>query len=216
MESKNNEVLKILAKVGAIFKDSHFVGTSGRHMSVYLNKDFLFPHAQEASKVGKLFAKKYATSKIDVVVGPALGGIILSQWTAYHLTKLTRKKVHGIYTEKTDDNQQIFKRGYDKFVTKKRVLVVEDLTTTGGSVKKVVKAVKNAGGKVVEVCVMVNRDKKLANSKTIGAKFSCLGFFPAKSYSESDCPLCKKKIPIDTRVGHGREYLKKHGNHESN
>ncbi len=202
-------VIDILKRVGAIITDSHIVGTSGRHMSVYINKDALFPHTQDASKVGLLFAQKYQHKNIDVVVGPAMGGIILAQWTAYHLSELTGKTIFGVYTDKTSEGDQIFKRGYDKFVTGKRVLVLEDLTTTGGSMKKVIDTVRNTGGKIIAACVMVNRDKKLVNAKTMGVPLGALGYFPAESYLEQECPLCAQKVPINTTVGHGKQFLEK-------
>ncbi len=204
-------ILTILKKVGMILSDDHFVGTSGRHMGTYLNKDALFPYPEEVSKVGKLFAQKYADKNIDVVVGPAMGGIILSQWAAYHLSKKTKRVVHGVYTEKTPENGQEFKRGYDKFVKGKRVLIIEDLTTTGGSVLKVINAVKQAGGNIIEACVMVNRDEKLVNSETMGVPFASLGVYPVQSYLEADCPLCKRGKPINTTVGHGKKYLQSKG-----
>ena len=91
----------------------------------------------------------------------------------------------------------------------KKVLVIEDLTTTGLSVKKLINTVKNAGGEVVAVCVMVNRDPDLVNSQSIGAPFSSLGTFQVPSYDEKDCPLCKSGVPINTTVGHGKEFLEK-------
>lgn len=204
-------IIDILKSVEAIKTDSHFVGTSGRHMSAYINKDALFPYPTTISLVGKLFAQKYKDRNIDVVVGPAMGGIILSQWTAYHLTQLTKRTVNGVYTDKTSDDGQVFKRGYERFVKGKRILIVEDLTTTGGSIKKVIETVRKAGGEIVEACVMVNRDETLVNAKTLGVPFSFLGVFPVQSYSEAECPLCAKKIPIDATVGHGKKFLEKKG-----
>ena len=90
----------------------------------------------------------------------------------------------------------------------KRVLVIEDTTTTGGSVKKVVNSVKKAGGKIIAVCVLVNRDPELVNSKTIGAPFSSLGVFRISSYEVKDCPMCKAKIPINTTLGHWKKFAK--------
>ena len=81
------DIITILKQVGAVITDSHFVYTSGKHGSVYINKDALYPHTQETSQVGKMMAEKYQHRTVDVIVGPALGGIILSQWTAYHLSK---------------------------------------------------------------------------------------------------------------------------------
>jgi orotate phosphoribosyltransferase len=89
----------------------------------------------------------------------------------------------------------------------KRVLVVEDLTTTGMSVKKVVDRVKEAGGKVISVFILVNRNPKDINSKFMGASLKSLSIFKADAYDEDKCPLCKKNIPINTEVGHGKEYI---------
>jgi orotate phosphoribosyltransferase len=202
-----NSAVDILKKLGAIITDDHFVYTSGKHGSVYINKDALYPHTEETSQIGKMFAEKYKDMDIDVVAAPALGGIILSQWTAYHLSKLKGKEVLGVYTEKTPEKNQIFTRGYDKLVKGKNVLVIEDLTTTGGSVRKVVDSVKAVGGNVVAVCVMVNRDPKLVTSVIVDAPFSSLGILVADATDKKDCPLCKKNVPINTSVGHGRKYL---------
>ena len=208
------DIVTILKRVGAILADSHFVGTSGRHMPAYINKDVLFLHTEQASDVGKLFAQKFKNKNIDIVVAPAVGGTILSQWTAYHLSKLKKKEVLSTYTEKdkgtsasASESEQVFRRGYDKFVKGKKVLVLEDLTTTGMSVKKVVETVRGAGGKVVAVCVMINRDPKLVNSKSVGAPFYSLGVFKVPSYEEKECPLCKSGVPVNTTVGHGKKFL---------
>ncbi|MDE2025804.1 MAG: phosphoribosyltransferase [Patescibacteria group bacterium] len=203
----STEVIDILKKVGAVITDSHIVGTSGRHMSVYINKDALYPHTRETSRICELFADKYKSAGIEVVAAPSLGGIVLETWTAYHLTQKTGKEVLGVYTEKDADKNQIFTRGYDKLVAGKNVLVIEDLTTTGGSVAKVVNSVKNAGGNVVAVCVMVNRDPAMVNTQTLGFPFDSLAILKAESWEEKDCPLCEKHVPINTTVGHGKKYL---------
>ncbi len=144
-------VIEILEKVGAILKNDHFIGTSGLHLDTYLNKDALYPHTEETSEVCKMFAEKYKDKNIDTVVAPALGGIILSQWTAYHLTKMCDREVVGVYTEKTPEGGQIFTRGYDSYIKGKNVLVLEDNVLTGGSVKKVVDVVKLESPEIVIV-----------------------------------------------------------------
>src|ERR1700694_4387544 len=103
----NNEVLDILKSVGAIITDSHIVYTSGRHGDAYINKDALYPHTKEVSRIGELFAEKYKDKDVDVVAAPALGGIILETWTAYHLSQMKGKEVLGVYTEKTPDKNQV-------------------------------------------------------------------------------------------------------------
>lgn len=200
-------IIEMLKRVGAIITDSHIVYTSGKHGSVYVNKDALYPHTELSSKVGEMFAQGNKNLDVDVVVAPALGGIILSQWTAYHISKLKGKEIFGIYTEKDSEKNQVFTRGYVKFITGKKVLVIEDLTTTGGSVLKVVNSVRAAGGTVVAVSVMVNRNPEMVNASMMGAPFNALGVLKAEAFDEAVCPLCKKGVPINTTVGHGKKYL---------
>lgn len=206
-----NDIIQILKSVGAIIADSHFVFTSGKHGDIYINKDTLYPHTDKVSQVGKMFAEKHKDLDIDVVVGPALGGIILSTWTAYHLSQIKGKEILGVYTEKDSVSNQVFTRGYDKLVSGKNVLIVEDITNTGGSIKKVINSVKEIGGNVVASCVMVNRDPDNITSETIGAPFSSLGVLKTTIYDESECPLCKNNAPINTEVGHGKKYLASKG-----
>ncbi|SRR5258708_7063897 len=211
-----DKVIKLLKKAEAIFSDSHFVFTSGKHAPRYINKMALFVHPLLASQMGKLFAEKYKGTNVEVVAAPALGGIVLAQWTAYHLSKLKGYEVIAVYTEKDKgtfssgaESNQIFTRGYDKYVKDKNVLVVEDIVTTGISVTKVVKAVKAAGGKIIEVCAMANINTKPESitDKIIGAKFSYLAKLPVALYDANNCPLCKEGVPINTSLGHGKKYL---------
>jgi orotate phosphoribosyltransferase len=202
-----NEVIDILKKVGAILSEGHFVGTSGLHFDTYVNKDFLYPHTKETSRICKLMAEKYKYQNIEVVVGPALGGIILSQSVASHLSEIYDKEVLGIYTEKSQDGGQMFTRGYEEYLKgNKRVLVVEDIITTGGSILKSIKAVLEAGGNVVGACALVNKNKDL-DKNMFGVPFDALIDLYVPTYSADVCPLCEKGIPINTNVGHGKKYL---------
>src|SRR3989344_3534887 len=112
-----NKVISILKKVGAVLTDDHFVYTSGKHGSVYINKDAVYPHTEETSQVGKLFAEKFKDLDIDVVTAPAVGGTILSQWTAYHLSKIKNREILSAYTDKDKgttasaaESEQVFRR----------------------------------------------------------------------------------------------------------
>lgn len=203
------DIIEILKQTKALLTNDHFVYTSGKHGSVYINKDIIYTHTQKASDVGYMFAQKAKNFDVEVVSAPALGGIILSQWTAYHLSKLTQKEVLAVYTEKTPDKNQVFTRGYDLVVKGKKTLVIEDLVTTGGSVKKVVDSVTQAGGSVISVGVMVNRSPKdnPVTETTIGAPFFSLGTLPVEVFEPLNCPLCKEHVPINSTVGHGKKYL---------
>ena len=205
----NESALDILKKVHAITVDSHIVLTTGRHSDKYINLDALMPHTEDSSNMGKLFAEKYKDVEIDVVAGPAVGGIVLSQWVAYHLSKLKGKEILSVFAEKDENKNQVIGRGFEKLVKGKKVLVVEDFTTTGGSVKSASESVKAAGGEIVEICVILNRDPEHVNSETIGSPFTSLDVFRVESWTEEECPMCKKNIPINTELGHGKEYLEK-------
>ena len=207
----SQEIIDLLKKVGAIIGDSHFILTSGRHADTYVNKDFLYLHTEEVSKIGQMFAEKAKDLNADVVVGPALGGIILSQWTAYHLSKMQGKEVLSVYTEKDSNGNQVFTRGYDKIVTGKNILLVEDLTSTGGSVKKSMDSVIAAGGKVVGIVIMANRNPKEVTADLFGVPFFPLAVLEVQSYEEAECPMCKAAVPINTSVGHGKKYLQQKG-----
>ena len=230
---KQRDIVSILRNVGAIYTDDHFVYTSGKHGSVYINKDRLYPHTRETSFVGRLFAEKTVSLDMDVVAAPAVGGTILSQWTAYHLSRMKKREILSVYTEKDNgtlasaaEGRQVFRRGYERLIQGKNVLVIEDLTTTGISVRKVVDAVRTLGGNVIcvyvisicdwssDVCssdlcvyVMVNRNPKEVCSAMFQAPFHSLGVLEAQAFDPSDCPLCKSNVPVNTSIGHGKEYL---------
>jgi orotate phosphoribosyltransferase len=116
MNEINEEVVDILQKTGAVVRDSHFVYISGKHAKLYVNKDYIFPHIKYISSIAEIIARKYKDFDIDVVAGPSMGGIILSQWVAYHLGRLKGKEILSVYTEKQPDKDQIFTRGYGAFV----------------------------------------------------------------------------------------------------
>jgi len=204
------DIVTLLKKANAVITDSHIVYTSGKHGSVYVDKDALYPHTEMASEVGRMMAEKFKDADVEVVVGPMLGGIILSQWTAHHLTQMTGREVLSVYTEKDAESNQIFsRRRYDRHVKGKKTLIVEDITNTGGSAKKVVDTVKAAGGNIVALCVMINRDPTNINSDTMGAPFYPLGVIEAEAIDAAECPLCKKGVPVNTDVGHGKAFLEK-------
>ena len=200
------DIISILKNVGAIFEKSHFVGTSGLHFATYINKDFLYPHTKETSQICRILAEKFRDADVEVVVGPALGGIILSQWTAFHLSEICGREVSAVYTEKTPENGQIFTRGYENFVKGKKVLIVEDIVTTGGSLLKTIKAAQDAGGNIVSACAMVNKNKDIKENLS-GVPFYALSNLFVSTYEASACPLCQNGVPVNTTVGHGKKFL---------
>ena len=123
-------------------------------------------------------------------------------WSWKHRNAVNRLQLQDMF-----DKGQVLKRGYDKLVKGKNILVVEDVTTTGASVKKVVDQVKKAGGRVRMVFVLVNRNPEGVQETFMGAPFKALAVVKADAYDERECPLCQKNIPINTEVGHGKEYV---------
>src|SRR5437762_14064845 len=79
------KIIQMFADVGAIVTDSHFVYSSGRHSSPYVNKDALYLHTDVISALCQEMARRYHAAQVDVVVLPILGGLVLSQWVAHHL-----------------------------------------------------------------------------------------------------------------------------------
>ncbi len=207
MARNGNRALEIFVEAGGIIQNGHFVYASGKHGDVYVNKDAIYPYPHLVSELCHIIAKFHYDQRtsIDVVVGPATGGVLLSNWTAHHLSKLTRRSIVGVYADKVGDAFEIG-RGYPVFVTGKNVLVVEDIFTTGGSAKKTVDAVHRIDGHVAAVHGLCNRGDVTAEQ--VGAlHLDTLFSLPAKAYAEDECPMCAADLPINTEVGHGRKYL---------
>lgn len=207
-----DEVISILKEVGAV-SEGHFIGTSGKHLSVYINKNKILLHTNLTSRLCRLLAEEAARLNPDVVVAPATGGIALSQWTAHHLSEILSKPVLSVYTEKNSAGEQsLDKRGYDAVVKSKKILVVEDIVNTGKSIGEVVRAVTTAGGDVASAFALVNRNKTDEEiGALIGAEFHSLALMPLESFDEGSVPDWLTSIPINTELGHGAKYLKEHG-----
>ena len=191
---------EILAGVGGILTGRHVVYTSGRHGSAYVNKDAVYPHTARVAELCALLAESVRELGAEVVCGPALGGIILSQWTAHHLGAL------AVFAEKLPEGGLGLRRGYDRLVAGRRVVVVEDVLNTGGSVREAVAAVCGAGGEVVAVAALCNRGGLTPAALDV-PHLRALMELSLESWDAALCPLCRDGVPIDTDVGKGREFL---------
>ncbi len=209
----DQEIMKVLAEVGAVIIDSHIVYTSGRHGSTYVNKDALYKHTQKTSQLCEMMANQYDPQQIDVVIGPTIGGVVLSQWLAHHLNaRRTSGETLSLYAEKVGQGAEkrfVIERGYDLFIPEKIIVVVEDILTTGGSANQVIECVRALGGNIIGLSVLCNRgDIKPA---TVGnVPIHALTSLMMTSWEEKECPLCKDSVPINTNVGKGKEFLEKH------
>ncbi|HSX38989.1 MAG TPA: phosphoribosyltransferase family protein [Candidatus Saccharimonadales bacterium] len=199
------QILKIFRDSSALITNSHLIYTSGKHGDTYVNKDAIYPHTKWISMLCKEIAERFKNEKVDVVIAPAIGGVILSQWVAYHLSKLTDKEVLAVYAEKTEDGKDfIIKRGYNKIIKSSNVLIVEDIVTTGGSVKKVVAEVKKNKGKVVGVAILCNRGNIKKSQIGKIPRLEALITLNLQDWHANDCPLCKQNIPINKDLGKGK------------
>ena len=207
----NFGILETLARVGAIIVNSHIVYTSGKHGDSYVNKDAVYPHTDITSQLCEQIAQHFAKSNVDVVIAPAIGGVILSQWTAHHLSRICGKEVQSVYAEKAMDSDEfIIKRGYDKIIAGKRTLVLEDVLNTGGSVQKVIVSARALGADLVGVGALCNRGDLSAQKLDVPELFALVKV-SLGAWDPEDCPLCQKHVPINTEVGKGRDFLAKQG-----
>ena len=190
----------ILAESGAVIRDSHVVYTSGRHGSAYVNKDAVYPHTERVRELCGLLADAGRPLGAEIVCGPAMGGIILAQWTGHHLG------LPAVYAEKAPDGGMVLRRGYDGLVRGRRVLVVEDVVNTGGSLADAIRAVRAAGGTVVGAVALCNRGGVTAAALDVPA-LHALVELSLESWTAEECPLCRRGVPVDTSVGKGREFL---------
>jgi orotate phosphoribosyltransferase len=203
-------IMQLFVDAGAIITDSHFVYSSGRHSSVYVNKDAIYLHTETISMLCQLMAYHYNANQIDVVVGPVLGGIVLSQWVAHYLNaNRSTGETLAIYAEKggeTVDRTFSFHRGYDKYIPGKTVVVVEDVLTTGGSARQVIELVRGHGGNVIGLSALCNRGN--VQPEDVGnVAIQALVKINLKTYAAEACPFCQQQVPINTELGKGRAFL---------
>ena len=206
MNNENEKVRTILKNTGAIISNSHIVYTSGLHGDTYINKDAVYPHCSATGSLCQDIAKLFVGDAVQVVIAPAVGGVILSQWVAYHLTLMSDDEVLSVYADRgSDGGSFVIKRGYDRLIAGKNVLVVDDIITTGRSGRKVVEAVRSHNGTVVGLGAICNRGKVSMADLGDVPKLEALLTLELDSWDPNDCPLCKKGVPINTDVGRGRE-----------
>ncbi len=201
------DILELLQRHAAILRDTHVVYTSGRHGNAYVNKDAIYPHTEAVSLLCASMAARFAGDEVDVVAGPTLGGVILAQWVAHHLS-LRGREVLSVYAEKGTAGGFELRRGYDALVAGKRVLVVEDVLTTGGSLKEVITAIRAGGGTVIGASALCNRGGVTAAQVGNPPVLHSLVDVNLESWDAATCPLCAAGVPINASVGKGAEFLR--------
>lgn len=202
------DILEELKKVGAVYTDKHFVYASGKHGSGYINMDPIFPNVGLVGELSKLLAKPFE-GEFDTVAAPATGGIVLAVLTAYNANS-DAKPIMGVWADKDGRGGFDFEReGFRAQLKAKKVLLVEDLLTTGGSVEKVCREVEKHGGEIVGVSVICNRGGVTGEALKV-PRLEALANVNFQAYDPDACELCEKNIVIVEDLGHGDDYKENH------
>jgi orotate phosphoribosyltransferase len=191
-----DSVEQMFEKSGALLK-GHFLLASGLHSPVYWEKAKVLQYPEYTEKLCGMIADHFRDKEISVVAGPTTPGIILAYETARQLG------VRGIFAEKSDNGSREFRRGFE-IAPGEKVLVVDDIFTTGGSIRGVIDAVKKLGGNVIGVGVLVDRSTRKVD---FGAPFFACHQTKVVTYDPVKCPLCAEGIPL-IRPGSGRQKTK--------
>lgn len=189
-----NEVYDLLVETGAIMT-GHFKLSGGDHSAHYVEKFNVLQHPEYTEKLCRAMAEHFKDAQIETVVGPATGGIILAHETALSLG------TRAIFTERVD-GLMTFRRGFTLHEGE-RVLIVEDVVTTGGSVREVIDVVKKFGGVPVAVAMLVDRSGGKATFDDVPS-FALL-HMNVETYAPEDCPLCKDGVPLTKRGSTGKK-----------
>jgi len=182
MNSK--EVLDLLEWTGAIM-NGHFKLTSGRHSAIYIEKFRLLENPIALDKICSTMADKFNDENIELVVGAAIGGILLAGGVGKYLNS------KHIFSERVNGKMN-FRRGF-QIEKGTKVLIVEDIVSTGGSIVELIDLLKTYKANIVGVICIVNRSLKNID---FDSRFESLLNFPSESWDENECPEWLLKIPI--------------------
>ena len=170
-----------------VMQEGHFHLTSGRHSNKYMQCARLFEFPEYSELLCRELASRFAGEEIRLVVGPALGGIIMAYEVSRHLG------ARNIFAERKDGVTMSLQRGF-QIKPGERALVVEDVVTTGGSVREVLALLWERGAQVAGVGVIVDRSNGAVD---FDVRLEALVSMEVVSYEQRLCPMCKAKIPID-------------------
>lgn len=178
-------VLEIFKETEALL-EGHFVFTSGRHGNKYIQCAKIFQFAKLSEEICKSLAQNYINEGINVVIGPAMGAVQMSYEVSRHLG------VRNIFTERNKEGIMELRRGF--FINPgEKVLIVEDVTTTGNSVREVMEIVKSNGGVIAGIGCVADRS---GGKIDFGTKFTPVISLDIESWLPENCELCKEGIPF--------------------
>ncbi len=204
--SRSQATREILVASHAILENDHFVYINGQHGSGWIDKDAIFVDPRLAERLGALLAGAVRHLPADVLCGPATGGLIVAQWTARALDLPAVFAEHDAPRARELRGRFELRRGYDLFVRGKRVLVVDDVVSSGHSIRQTVDAVRSAGGEVTAAAALVHRGNVDAQGMGVD-DFVYLLEVDIPQWPAAECPLCARHVPINTRHAHGQDFL---------
>jgi orotate phosphoribosyltransferase len=183
------EVLKVFEDVQALLS-GHFLLSSGNHSNRYLQCALVTQYPPVAAQLSTALAQPFLSQDVDVVLGPAVGGIVIAQEVAQALSRGGNAKVRALFCERVDGKMAL-RRGF-ALKPGERVLAVEDVITTGGSVKEAIALAKAAGAEVIGVGSFIDRS---AVAPDLGAPLTSLLKIEAEIWPPEKCPLCQQGSP---------------------
>jgi orotate phosphoribosyltransferase len=181
---RDEEVLERFSRTGALL-EGHFVLTSGLHSTSYLQCALVLQYPSEAEAFGRAIAERFEGQKIETVVAPAIGGIIIGWEVARALG------VRSLWTER-EDGRMTLRRGFS-VRPGEGVLVVEDVITTGGSTRETVEALRAAGAEVLGAASIIDRSRGRAE---VGVPRVALATLDVPAQAPDACPLCAEGVPF--------------------
>jgi orotate phosphoribosyltransferase len=177
-------ILDRFRAIGALL-EGHFRLSSGLHSSGYLQCALVLQHPLEAEACGQAIAGLVKDSKAEVVLSPALGGIVIGHEVARALG------VRALFAER-QDTALTLRRGFS-LAPGERVLVVEDVVTTGGSTRETIEVARAAGATVVGAAAIIDRS---GGQQRLDVPFAAVASVPLPTYEPDACPLCASGVPI--------------------
>jgi orotate phosphoribosyltransferase len=174
------QALQLLRVTGALL-EGHFILTSGLHSGGYVQCARVLQYPQHAEALGRWIADSVRGTAVDVVISPAIGGIVIGQEVARALG------VRAIFGER-EGGVMTLRRGF-AVAPGERVLVVEDVTTTGGSVREIMQVTRQCQGQVVGVGAILNRSPGPID---LGVPLHALALLQIQNYPSDACPLCQQ------------------------
>ena len=189
----NREIEDLFVESGAL-KEGHFKLTSGLHSSRYVDKFKIWSKPRLASPLLTEMAERWKSNNIELVGGPAVGGIILSYEIARQLG------CDGIFLERKNGKMAL-SRGFS--IEKSQIiLIVEDVVTTGGSVNEVCEVLKQLGGEIAGISLMVDRS---GGKVDFGIKTDSLIQLELELFEPESCPMCGDEIELETPGSSGKD-----------